>query len=167
MSLKEMCLQLPLEARTELCKFLQESIMDEKRTGYPMGRPAILKKIMAEIMMVPELPLKSRKTQYTWARNMIAYQLSMEGMTDAAIGISLEKDRSSVYYMRHRVDEALANQWQYQDVIYIWKQFKEKIDHDILERTTENLISLGGEFPDCCQGEMGEESGEDCPPGDL
>ena len=112
MSLKEMCLQLPLEARTELCKFLQESIMDEKRTGYPMGRPAILKQMMAEIMMVPELPLKSRKTQYTWARNMIAYQLSMEGMTDAAIGIFLDKDRSSVYYMRHRVDEALANQWQ-------------------------------------------------------
>ena len=34
MSLKEMCLQLPLEARTELCKFLLQSIIDEKRTGY-------------------------------------------------------------------------------------------------------------------------------------
>lgn len=40
-----MCLQLPIEDRTQLCNILQESITRERKE-----RPAFLKRMMAEVL---------------------------------------------------------------------------------------------------------------------
>lgn len=142
MSLQEMCLQLPMEARIELCKFLQDSITREKRVGVPMGRPVILKRMMAEILGVDNIPVKSRKTEFTWARNMIAYQLVKEGMTESETGRFLGKDHSTINYMKSRMDEALRYPRQYQDVMYIWKQFQNKIENETNRGSDQESFSL-------------------------
>lgn len=65
MSNRETYLQMPIEERVELCKYLQDSIITEMRMGVPMSRPGLYKNIMSEILGVDEIPLKCRKTEYT------------------------------------------------------------------------------------------------------
>lgn len=167
-TLKQRCLEMPYRYRLNLCAALQESILQERMDGKKpvCSRGDILLEMMGEILGEP-VDLKSRDARFVWARTMVTYQLLQEGFSTMEAGRMIGKDHSTVINMRMRMQDALDLPQAYKDIINIWKQFKEKIDHDILERTTENLISLGGEFPDCSQGEMGEESGEDCPPGDL
>lgn len=112
MSNRETCLQMPIEERVELCKYLQDSIITEKRMGIPMSRPGLYLRIMSEILGVYEIPLKCRKTEYTWARYIIAYQLLDEGMTEVEVGRHLGKDHSSVNHMKHKMEEALMYQSQ-------------------------------------------------------
>lgn len=142
MSIEEMCLQLPIEERARISQVLNASIVKEMRMKMPMSRPAALKKMMADILGVDDVPLKCRVSEYTWARNIIAYQLVKEGMTDAEAGALLGKCRSSVTYMRRRVEEALKYPKQYPDVIYIWKQFQKRIEYEINEGTNQELVGL-------------------------
>ena len=142
MSIKDMCLMLPIEERMALCEFLQSSIMKEMRKERPTGRPAVLKMMMAEILGLDDIPLKSRKAEYTWARNIIAYQLLKEGMSETEVGDYLGKAHSSIIYMKSRVDDALKYPKQYPDVIYIWKQFKDRIDHETNGRSDKDSVSL-------------------------
>ena len=110
--------------------------------GVPMSRPGLYLRIMSEILGVDEIPLKCRKTEYTWARYIIAYQLLNEGMTEVEVGRHLGKDHSSVNHMKHKMEEALMYQSQYQDVVYIWKQFKDRLEHETNRRTDKDSISL-------------------------
>lgn len=142
MSIKDMCLMLPIEERMALCEFLQSSIMKEMRKERPTGRPAVLKMMMAEILGLDDIPLKSRKSEYTWARNIIAYQLLKEGMTETEVGDYLGKAHSSIIYMKSRVDDALKYPKQYPDVIYIWKQFQKRIEYEINEGTNKEPVGL-------------------------
>lgn len=41
MSNRETYLQMPMEERVKLCKYLQDSIITEKRMGVPMSRPGL------------------------------------------------------------------------------------------------------------------------------
>lgn len=167
-TLEQRCLEMPYRYRLNLCAALQESILQERMDGKKLvcNRGDILLEMMGEILGEP-VDLKSRDARFVWARTMVTYQLLQEGFSTTEAGRMIGKDHSTVINMRMRMQDALDLPQAYKDIINIWKQFKEKIDHDILERTTKNLVSLGGEFPDCSQGEMGEESGEDCPPGNL
>lgn len=142
MSIKDMCLMLPIEERMALCEFLQSSIMKEMRKERPTGRPAVLKMMMAEILGLDDIPLKSRKAEYTWARNIIAYQLLKEGMSETEVGDYLGKAHSSIIYMKSRVDDALKYPKQYPDVIYIWKQFQKRIEDEINEGTNQDPVGL-------------------------
>lgn len=90
-----------------------------------------------------------------------------EGYPNIEIGRQMMKNRASIIHLLNKMQDVFALPQMYEDVLEMWYKFQKQIEYDIHERTTENPISLGGEFPDCSQGEMGEESGEDCPPGDL
>ena len=142
MSNRETYLQMPIEERVELCKYLQDSIITEMRMGVTMSRPGLYLRIMSEILGVDEIPLKCRKTEYTWGRYIIAYQLLNEGMTEVEVGRHLGKDHSSVNHMKHKMEEALMYQSQYQDVVYMWKQFKDRLEHETNRRTDKDSISL-------------------------
>ena len=131
MSIEEICLQLPIEDRTQLCNILQESIARERKE-----RPAFLKRIMAEVLGVDDIPVKSRRAEFVWARSILAYQLVKEGMTASEAGRFLGKDHSTIIYMRRRVEDALMYPKQYTDVIYIWKQFQKRIEDETTDKGT-------------------------------
>ena len=138
MSLEEMCLQLPIEDRTKLCNTLQESITRERKE-----RPAYLKRVMAEVLGVDDIPVKSRRTEFVWARSILAYQLVKEGMTASEAGRFLGKDHSTIIYMRRRVEDALMYPKQYTDVIYIWKQFQKRIENETTDKgTSQDIVCL-------------------------
>jgi len=121
---------------------------------------------MEEILGEP-IPVKSREVRFVWARTMVAYQLTQEGYTTEEAGRMMGKTHSDIIHLRNKMQDALDYSYAYKDIIDIWKQFQKLIDHDIHKGTTENPVRLGGEFPDCSQGAMGEESGEIRTPGDL
>ena len=131
MSIEEMCLQLPIKDRTQLCNILQESIARERKE-----RPAFLKRMMAEVLGVDDIPAKSRRAEFVWARSILAYQLVKEGMTASDAGRFLGKDHATIIYMRRRVEDALMYPKQYTDVIYIWKQFLKKIEDETTDKGT-------------------------------
>ena len=131
MSIEEMCLQLPIEDRTELCNILQDSITRERKE-----RPALLKRMMAEVLGVDDIPVKSRRAEFVWARSILAYQLVKEWMTAPEAGRFLGNDHSTIIYMRRRVEDALMYPKQYTDVIYIWKQFQKKIENETTDKGT-------------------------------
>ena len=131
MSIEEMCLQLPIEDRTELCNILQDSITRERKE-----RPAFLKRMMAEVLGVDDIPVKSRRAEFVWARSILAYQLVKEGMNASEAGRFLGKDHATIIYMRRSVEDALMYPKQYSDVIYIWKQFQKKIEDETTDKGT-------------------------------
>jgi hypothetical protein len=130
------------------------------------SRGAKLLDLMGQILGEP-VKLKSRESRYVWARAMVAYQMIQEGYSTFEVGKVLDKDHSSVIYLRNRMSDALAYEYAYQDIVDIWKRYQTLIKDDLHGRTTQDLISLGGEFPDCDKSEMGEESGEIRNPADL
>ena len=136
MSIEEMCLQLPMEERVELCNHLQESINRERKMGIPVERSAFLYRMMAEVLGVDDIPVKSRRAEFVWARSILAYQLVKEGMTASEAGRFLGKDHSTIIYMRRRVEDALMYPKQYTDVIYIWKQFQKRIEDETTDKGT-------------------------------
>ena len=138
MSIEEMCLQLPIEDRTELCNILQDSITRERKE-----RPSFLKRMMAEVLRVDGLPVKSRRAEFVWARSILAYQLVKEGMTTSEAGRFLGKDHATIIYMRRRVEDALMYPKQYTDAIYIWKQFQNKIENETTDKgTSQDIVCL-------------------------
>lgn len=143
MSIEEMCLQLPIEDRTQLCNILQESITRERKMGIPVERPAFLYRMMADVLGVDDIPVKSRRAEFVWARSILAYQLVKEGMTASEAGRFLGKDHSTIIYMRRRVEDALMYPKQYTDVIYIWKQFQKKIEDETTDKgTSQDIVCL-------------------------
>lgn len=167
-TLEQRCLEMPYRYRLNLCAALQESILQERMDGKKpvCSRGDILLEMMGEILGEP-VDLKSRDARFVWARTMVTYQLLQEGFSTTEAGRMIGKDHSTVINMRRRMQDALSLPQAYRDIVEIWNEFQKRIQDDIHKRTTENPVSLGGEFPDCSQGEMGEESREDCPPGDL
>jgi len=167
-TLEQRCLEMPYRYRVNLCAALQESILQERMDGKKpvCSRGEILLEMMGEILGEP-VDLKSREARFVWARTMVTYQLLQEGFSTTEAGRMIGKDHSTAINMRRRMQDALDLPQAYKDIIDIWKQFQNKIDNEIHRGTTQDLISLGGQFPDCGQGTMGKESGEQCPPGDL
>ena len=166
--MREQCLSLPYLDRLNLCEELRDTILLERMERRPMhpNRCQFLLEKMEQILGEP-VKFDSRVTRFVWARTMVAFQMCKEGYTTVEIGRQMMKGHSAIIHLRNKMQDVFALPQMYGDVLEMWNKFQKQIDHDIHERTTENLISLGGEFPDCSQGEMGEESGEDCPPGDL
>ena len=111
--------------------------------GIPVERPAFLKRMMAEVLGVDDIPVKSRRAEFVWARSILAYQLVKEGMTASEAGRFLGKDHSTIIYMRRRVEDALMYPKQYTDVIYIWKQFQKKIEDETTDKgTSQDIVCL-------------------------
>ena len=159
---------LSLKDKVELREFLSEMIYSSRRLSKSPLRCSILLGTMAAALgWEHPIPYEGRESHYVWARTMVAYQMSKEGYTTIEIGRQMMKNRTTIIHLLKKMQDVFAFPQMYENELEMWYKFQKQIEYDIHERTTENLISLGGEFPDCSQGEMGEESGEDCPPGDL
>ena len=159
---------LTLKDKVELREYLSDMIDSPRRLSQSPLRCSILLGTMAAALgWEHPIPYEGRESHYVWARTMVAYQMSKEGYTTIEIGRQMMKNRTTIIHLLKKMQDVFAFPLMYEDVLKMWYKFQKQIEYDIHERTTENIVSLGGEFPDCSQGEMGEESGEDCPPGDL
>ena len=159
---------LSLKDKVELREFLSDMIDSSRRLSKSPLRCSILLGTMAAALgWEHPIPYEGRESHYVWARTMVAYQMSKEGYTNIEIGRQMMKNRTTIIHLLKKMQDVFAFPLMYEDVLKMWYKFQKQIEYDIHERTTQNPFSLGGEFPDCSQGEMGEESGEDCPPGDL
>ena len=158
---------LSLKDKVELREYLSDMINSSRRSQSPLRCSILLGTMAAALGWEHPIPYEGRESHYVWARTMVAYQMSKEGYTTIEIGRQMMKNRTTIIHLLKKMQDVFAFPLMYEDVLKMWYKFQKQIEYDIHERTTENPISLGGEFPDCSQGEMGEESGEDCPPGDL
>ena len=159
---------LSLKDKVELREYLSDMINSSRRLSQSPLRCSILLGTMAACVgWEKPIPDEGREYHYVWARTMVAYQMSKEGYPTSEIGRQMMKNRTTIIHLLKKMQDVFALPQMYENELEMWYKFQKQIEHDIHERTTENLVSLGGEFPDCSQGEMGEESGEDCPPGDL
>ena len=159
---------LSFKDKVELGEFLSDMIDSSRRLSQsPLRCSMLLGTMAASLGWEKPIPYEGRESHYVWARTMVAYQMSKEGYTTIEIGRQMMKNRTTIIHLLNKMQDVFALPQMYADVLEMWYKFQKQIEHDIHERTTENLVSLGGEFPDCSQSEMGEESGEDCPPGDL
>ena len=166
--LKHAVENLSFKDKVELREYLSDMIDSSRRLSQSPLRCSILLGTMADALgWEHHIPYEGRESHYVWARTMVAYQMSKEGYTTIEIGRQMMKNRTTIIHLLKKIQDVFAFPQMYEDVLKMWYKFQKQIEHDIYERTTENLVSLGGEFPDCSQSEMGEESGEDCPPGDL
>ena len=159
---------LSFKDKVELREYLSDMINSSRRLSRSPLRCSILLGTMAAALgWEHPIPYEGRESHYVWARTMVAYQMSKEGYTTIEIGRQMMKNHTTIIHLLKKMQDVFAFPHMYEDVLQMWYKFQKQIEYDIHERTTENLVSLGGEFPDCSQGKMGEESGEDCPPGDL
>lgn len=161
LTLREQCLSLPYLDRLNLCEELRDTILLERRERRPMhpNRCQFLLEKMEQILGEP-VKFDSRVTRFVWARTMVAYQLTREGYTLVETGRLMQKDHATIIHMRKKMQDALSFEYAYKDIVDIWKQFQKLIRDDIHTGTTDNLICMGGEFPDCGESAMGEASGE-------
>lgn len=159
---------LSLKDKVELREYLSDIINSSRRLSQSPLRGSILLGTMAAALgWEKPIPYEGREPHYVWARTMVAYQMSKEGYHTVEIARQMMKNRTTIIHLLNKMQDVFALPQIYEDVLEMWYKFQKQIEYDIHQRTNENPISLGGEFPDCSQGEMGEESGEDCPPGDL
>lgn len=159
---------LSLKDKVELREYLSDMINSSRRLSRSPLRCSILLGTMAAALgWEHPIPYEGRESHYVWARAMVAYQMSQEGYHTIEIGRQMMKNRTTIIHLLKKIQYVFDFPHMYEDVLQMWYKFQKQIEYDIHERTTENPISLGGEFPDCSQGEMGEESGEDCPSGNL
>ena len=159
---------LSLKDKVELREYLSDMINSSRRLSQSPLRCSILLGTMAAALgWEHPIPYEGRESHYVWARTMVAYQMSKEGYTNIEIGRQMMKNRTTIIHLLNKMQDVFALPQMYENELEMWYKFQKQIEHDIHERTTENIVSLGGEFPDCSQGEVGEKSGEDCPPCDL
>ena len=159
---------LSFKDKVELREYLSDIIISSRRLSQSPLRCSILLGTMAAALgWEHPIPYEGREAHFVWARTMVAYQMSKEGYHTVEIGRQMMKNRTTIIHLLNKMQDVFAFPQMYENELEMWYKFQKQIEHDIHERTTENPISLGGEFPDCSQSEMGEESGEDCPPGDL
>ena len=159
---------LSLKDKVELREYLSDMIDSSRRLSQsPLRCSMLLGTMAAALGWEKPIPYEGRESHYVWARTMVAYQMSKEGYPTIEIGRQMMKNRTTIIHLLNKMQDVFAHPKMYEDVLLMWYKFQKQIEYDIHERTTQNPFSLGGEFPDCSQGEMGEESGEDCPPGDL
>ena len=159
---------LSLKDKVELREYLSDIIDSSRRLSQSPLRCSILLRTMAAALgWEKPIPYEGREPHYVWARTMVAYQMSKEGYHTVEIGRQMKKNRTTIIHLLNKMQDVFALPQMYKNELEMYYKFQKQIEYDIHERTTENPISLGGEFPDGSQGEMGEESGEDCPSGDL
>ena len=165
--LKEICGRLSLREKVELRECLTDMITATLAKPRSPLRCSMLLGDMAKVMGRESIGYFSREAGEVWARTMVAFQMCKEGYTTTEIGRQMEKDHSTITHLKNKMRDALSLPQAYGDIIEIWNRFQKQIDNDIHKGTTENTVSLGGEFPDCGKGAMGKESGQIRTQGDL
>ena len=165
--LKLMCEDLSLQDMVELREYLSDMINSSRRERTPLRCSILLGEMAKAMGWEQPIPYESRESLHVWARAMVAFQMCKEGYSTTEVGRQMMKDHSTIIYLRNKMQDVFELPQMYGDILEIWNRFQKQIQDDIHKGTTENPVSLGGEFPDCSQCEMGKESGEIRTPGDL
>lgn len=69
----------------------------------------------------------TRKRMAVWGRNMIAFQLSLDGFVQDDIARALNKNRSTVTHAISSMQSAIDHPNQYFDEVSCWNRFRELV----------------------------------------
>lgn len=69
----------------------------------------------------------SRETSSRWARYLVAYRMHKDGFPPEEIGRRLGRDRTSVYRMVDRAEEAFGMPFLYKEEMDLWERFSEEL----------------------------------------
>jgi hypothetical protein len=83
-------------------------------------------KIVKDVIGVNPLE-KTRKREAVWGRNVVAYQLCIDGFIQKDIATVIGKNRVTVVHCIQMMNEALKSPNQYKWEYDIWQQFKERL----------------------------------------
>lgn len=86
-------------------------------------------KIMSEIVGT-DILAKSRKQDVVWARNIVAYQLFLDGFMVEPIGKALGLHHSTISYCFKQVVNMLKMPLMYSKEIELWHNFKEILSYE-------------------------------------
>lgn len=70
---------------------------------------------------------KSRTMYHTFLRAMFTYQMSAEGFTDAQIAETINKDRTTIIYLRKKWQHVMKYPQLYPDIMPYWNKFQKII----------------------------------------
>lgn len=69
----------------------------------------------------------SRKSEYVWSRNMVAYQMFLDGFSQEVISKTLGKHRCTILYSIGKVGDMLKTPRFYKEEMRIWMDFQEML----------------------------------------
>lgn len=132
--LMRQCLSLPLEDRKKLSSLLCDSIADETTDN---GRFDVIVRAASEAVGTGIINF-SRDHKCCLGRQMVAYQMRLEGYTLQAIGRRLLRHHASVAYMVKIMEDAFRYPVAFKEEMRYWKEFTNKLQtYDIHSRTTQ------------------------------
>lgn len=134
--LKEICGRLSLREKVELRECLTDMINSATRVSKSPLRCSILLGDMAKVMGRESIGYHSREAGEVWARTMVAYQMCREGYSTGEIGRQMEKDHSTIIFLRNKMRDVFSMPRMYGDILEIWDKFQKQIGNDIHEGTT-------------------------------
>lgn len=82
--------------------------------------------ILSRLMGVDVLE-DSRKQAVVWGRNMIAYQMCLDGFTQELIASCIGRDRCTVVHCVKSIETMMSSPYQYWKENEIWNKFREKL----------------------------------------
>lgn len=82
--------------------------------------------IVKEVTGVDPLVM-TRKSEAVWARNIVAYQMSLDGFIQEEIGKVIEKNRATVVNCIQNMKAALKCPNQYPKEVDAWNKFRERL----------------------------------------
>ena len=154
-TIKQYCLALPYWARVRLFQALKESIIDDAEAK-DHRLPKILQANRGDFLLdrigrvIGEpVDLHSRLARFVWARTMVGYQLTRDGMTSQQVADVIGKDRSTISYLNAKMQFVIDHPYAYEDIIDIWKRFQKQIEDGIQQGTDADPLQVGGELQDC------------------
>ena len=82
--------------------------------------------IMREVTGIDPLG-GTRKREFVWARNLIAYQMYRDGFRQEDIGAAIGRDRCTVVHCVRSVEDMLDNPGLFRKEMGVWLKFKGKL----------------------------------------
>lgn len=128
--LEKQILSMPLDEKIYLLNRLQRNIELEMVCDpdeYQYGRVKALTKAACSVLDLPTMMWNSRISAYVWARAFIAYELYLEGFSEYEIGSMIQRNHSSVNYLKQKMEDVIKMPDIFSDINIFWKQFKELI----------------------------------------
>lgn len=96
---------------------------------YPKKKsnPELYRRIMFRIIGMDVLT-RSRRQDLVWARNMVVYQLRLDGFSLKQIGRAVGLDHSTVVNCVHQVERMLERPSMYEKESEIWQEFQNSLN---------------------------------------
>lgn len=101
--------------------------------------------VMSEIMG-ESVGVRSRRSNLTWGRYMVAYQLRQDGFSLVEIGRVLQKNHSSIINGLKKMDNMLDYPWAHKLEISFWERFQKELSlrkkYGYVEENSETVVVL-------------------------